>query len=79
LDAVPIYNAEFLSAPGARHVAASIYMTLGRITQLTDGDKHSWVPHRWMTRFFVLGDIFAFTLQGSGTLFIRSSLRVNLI
>jgi hypothetical protein len=46
--------------------AASIYMILGRIIQLTGGDKHSWIPHRWMTRFFVLGDMFAFMLQGSG-------------
>jgi hypothetical protein len=49
---------------------ASIYMILGRIIQLTGGDKHSLIPHRRVTKFFILGDVFAFVLQGSGKSYI---------
>lgn len=46
--------------------AASIYMELGYIILLVDGEKHSLVRKRWLTKIFVAGDIFAFTVQASG-------------
>ena len=59
-----IQNSYILIAPAL--FAATIYMTLGRIIRLTDGDKHSIVSSRKLTWFFLLGDIFCFVLQGSG-------------
>jgi hypothetical protein len=46
--------------------AASIYIILGRIILLTDGEKHSLIPLKWLTKIFVLGDVFSFLLQGGG-------------
>jgi hypothetical protein len=46
--------------------AASIYMELGRIILLTHGEKHSIIKKRWLTKFFVLGDIISFFTQASG-------------
>lgn len=47
--------------------AASIYMILGRIIVLTDGDSRSIIPARRMTKIFVLGDVLAFFIQAGGT------------
>ncbi|KAJ5266486.1 hypothetical protein N7478_009294 [Penicillium angulare] len=46
--------------------AASIYMILGRIIVLTDGDSRSIIPARRMTKIFVLGDVLAFFVQAGG-------------
>lgn len=46
--------------------AASVYMVLGRIILLTDGESHSIIKKRWLTKFFVFGDVFSFLLQSSG-------------
>ena len=46
--------------------AATIYMTLGRVIKLTDGNKHSIVGSSALTKFFVTGDIFCIVLQASG-------------
>jgi hypothetical protein len=50
--------------------AASIYMELGRIILLTDGDVYSVVKRRWMTAFFVTGDVFSFIVQAIGIIFL---------
>lgn len=46
--------------------AASIYMILGRIILVTDGEAHSLIPKRWLTKIFVAGDVASFLLQGAG-------------
>ncbi|KAK3935405.1 RTA1-domain-containing protein [Diplogelasinospora grovesii] len=46
--------------------AASIYMILGRIILLTDGESRSMIKQRWLTKTFVCGDILCFTMQGGG-------------
>lgn len=46
--------------------AASIYMVLGRIILLIDGEKYSLIRRRWLTKFFVIGDVMSFLLQGAG-------------
>ncbi|EFQ92057.1 hypothetical protein PTNB73_01521 [Pyrenophora teres f. teres] len=46
--------------------AASIYIILGRIILLVDGERYSLVRHKWLTKVFVAGDIFSFLLQGTG-------------
>jgi hypothetical protein len=46
--------------------SATIYMILGRIIKLTNGDKLSIVGSGTVTKFFLLGDIFCFVLQAGG-------------
>ncbi|KAL8743765.1 MAG: hypothetical protein Q9190_003912 [Brigantiaea leucoxantha] len=46
--------------------AASVYMTLGRIIQLTQGEKHSMIRQRWLTKIFVAGDVLSFLAQSAG-------------
>ena len=48
--------------------AASIYMELGHIIRLVDGDALAIIRTRHLTWIFVTGDIFAFLVQSSGTL-----------
>ncbi|KAL0935594.1 RTA1 domain-containing protein [Colletotrichum truncatum] len=46
--------------------AASIYMILGRLIRTVRGEHLSLIPVNWVTRIFVTGDVFAFTLQAGG-------------
>ncbi|KIN06307.1 hypothetical protein OIDMADRAFT_101070 [Oidiodendron maius Zn] len=46
--------------------AASIYMVLGRIILLTDGEEHSLIRAKWLTKVFVLGDVLSFLTQSTG-------------
>ena len=47
-------------------LAASIYMELGRIILLVDGEHLSLIRTRWLTKIFVAGDIISFLTQGAG-------------
>jgi hypothetical protein len=57
-------SALILIAPA--FLAASIYMTLGRIIQMVDGEKCSLIKLRWLTKLFVTGDVLSFLMQASG-------------
>ncbi|KAG9197703.1 hypothetical protein G6514_001130 [Epicoccum nigrum] len=46
--------------------AASIYLILGRIILMTDGELRSLIPLKWLTKVFVAGDVVSFLLQGGG-------------
>jgi hypothetical protein len=46
--------------------AASIYIILGRIILLTNGEKHSVIRQKWLTKVFVTGDVLSFLVQGGG-------------
>ncbi|XP_014560824.1 hypothetical protein COCVIDRAFT_88395 [Bipolaris victoriae FI3] len=46
--------------------AASVYMMLGRIILVTDGEHRSIIPKRWLTKIFVVGDVISFLMQGAG-------------
>ncbi|KAH7002162.1 RTA1 like protein-domain-containing protein [Ilyonectria destructans] len=46
--------------------AASIYMILGRLIRALGAEHLSLIPVAWVTRVFVTGDIFSFTLQAGG-------------
>lgn len=46
--------------------AASIYMELGRVITLVDGEGHVLIPKKWMTKVFVIGDVLSFFFQGGG-------------
>ncbi|KAH8595440.1 RTA1 like protein-domain-containing protein [Bisporella sp. PMI_857] len=51
---------------GPAFFAASIYMILGRIILLTDGEAHSPIRQRWLTKIFVTGDVVSFLAQAAG-------------
>ena len=40
--------------------AASIYMLLGRIILLSEGERYSPVRRTWLTKIFVSGDVLSF-------------------
>jgi hypothetical protein len=46
--------------------AASIYIILGRIILLTDGERHSLIRQKWLTKIFVAGDVLSFLVQSGG-------------
>ncbi len=48
--------------------AASIYMILGRIIRLVNGESHSPVRRTWLTKLFVAGDVLSFLTQSAGEL-----------
>ncbi|KAJ4859382.1 RTA1 like protein domain-containing protein [Trichoderma breve] len=47
--------------------AASIYMILGRIILLVDGQEHSIIRPQWLTKIFVTGDIVCFLMLAGGS------------
>lgn len=64
---VPTYSLQtilVLVAPAL--YAASIYMVLGRIILVTEGEKYAIVGKKWLTKIFVTGDVISFMLQGAG-------------
>jgi hypothetical protein len=48
--------------------AASIYMVLGRIILLLDAEKYALIRRKWLTAFFVIGDVLSLVVQAGGTL-----------
>jgi hypothetical protein len=58
-------------------LAASIYMTLGRIVVKIDAENKNIIPVRFITKIFVIGDVISFLLQCGGT--IRPLILLELI
>lgn len=46
--------------------AASIYMILGYIIQATGGERHALIQAKFLTKIFVIGDVFSFLVQSTG-------------
>ncbi|KAJ5890824.1 uncharacterized protein N7473_007052 [Penicillium subrubescens] len=57
-------SALILIAPA--FLAASIYMTLGRIIYMLEAEKLSIIRVGWLTKTFVAGDVLSFLMQASG-------------
>jgi hypothetical protein len=53
--------------------AASIYMELGRIVLMVDGERHLFIRRTWLTKLFVAGDVLSFLMQSSGKLSTSTS------
>ena len=53
--------------------AASIYMELGRIVLMVDGERSLFIRRTWLTKLFVAGDVLSFLMQASGKRFPCSS------
>ena len=51
--------------------AASIYIILGRVILMVDGERYSLIRQKWLTKTFVTGDVLSFMMQGSGKPFPR--------
>ncbi|KAF3797686.1 Protein RTA1 [Colletotrichum gloeosporioides] len=51
---------------GPPFYAASIYMVFGRLVILLDAEKHSLIRRKWLTKFFLLGDILSIFGQAIG-------------
>jgi hypothetical protein len=55
--------------------AASIYMVLGRIILLTNGEPYSLIRRTWLTKIFVTSDVLSFLLQCGGGSIMASNQR----
>jgi hypothetical protein len=51
---------------GPTLLAASIYMTLGRLIRILDANQYSLIRTTWLTKVFVLGDFLSFQAQSGG-------------
>ncbi|KAH8887909.1 RTA1-domain-containing protein [Thozetella sp. PMI_491] len=67
-----VVQAVFLLVAPALY-AASIYMTLGRISDMVEGHHLLPVSRRWITRTFVLGDVICFMMQAAGASLMAST------
>ncbi|KAH0406172.1 RTA1 protein, partial [Aureobasidium melanogenum] len=57
-----------LLTPAPIFLAATMYMTLGRVIVALDADKsHTLIRPRWLSKIFVLFDIVCFVVQIGGT------------
>jgi hypothetical protein len=59
--------------------AASIYIILGRIMLMVDGERYSLVRQKRLTRTFVAGDVLSFFMQGAGELRHNLAILVELV
>ncbi|OJI91498.1 hypothetical protein ASPTUDRAFT_38524 [Aspergillus tubingensis CBS 134.48] len=62
----PYVGQELLLLLAPALFSASIYMILGRIIRLLDGDSHSLIRPSWLTKIFVTGDVLSFFIQSGG-------------
>ncbi|OTA63108.1 RTA1-domain-containing protein [Hypoxylon sp. EC38] len=53
-------------------LAATIYMTLGRIITALDAQRHSWVRPSWITKIYVLIDLGCIVTQLAGSAIMAS-------
>lgn len=63
---MPYIIQSLLTLLGPTFFAASIYMILGRLIRYLEADAYSMIRPKWLTKFFLLGDILSFFAQGGG-------------
>lgn len=51
---------------GPAFYAATIYMVLGEIIRVLGAEVHAFIPVRYMTKIFVIGDVVSLLLQAAG-------------
>jgi hypothetical protein len=54
-------------------LAASVYMILGHVILAVDGEHHSMIRKKFLTKIFVLGDFCSFMIQSTGKYGSKSS------
>lgn len=47
-------------------LAATVYMVLGYVILAVNGEHHSMIQKKFLTKIFVIGDIFSFLIQSTG-------------
>ena len=62
----PYITQSLLLLLGPSFFAASIYMELGRIVLMVDGERSLFIRRTWLTKLFVAGDVLSFLMQASG-------------
>lgn len=75
---MPYIMQSILLLLGPTFFAASIYMILGRIIRLTNGEAHSVVRATLVTKIFLVGDILSFFAQSAGVHHILLIMRSNM-
>jgi hypothetical protein len=55
-----------LTLLGPTFFAAAIYMVLGRLIRILGAESYSMIHPKWLTKFFLLGDVLSFFGQGGG-------------
>ncbi|KAF7906689.1 hypothetical protein EAF00_000968 [Botryotinia globosa] len=72
---IPYIIQSFFTLVAPAFLAASIYMTLGRIMRYVHGEHHSLIRINWLTKIFVIADVLSFFVQGgsSGLMFNTST------
>ncbi|KAJ6005439.1 hypothetical protein N7451_003383 [Penicillium sp. IBT 35674x] len=63
---MPYVIQELLLLLAPSFFAASIYMILGRVIRLLNGESNSLIRPSWLTKIFVTGDVLSFLMQSSG-------------
>jgi hypothetical protein len=63
----PFILQNLLILAGAPFLAATVYMSLGRIARVLDAENHSIISIRWMTRIYVLLDFACIISQFIGS------------
>ncbi|PVH76164.1 RTA1-domain-containing protein [Cadophora sp. DSE1049] len=58
--------------------AASIYMVLGRLILYTNGESMAPIRANWLTKIFVIGDVFSFIVQAGGGSMMANASSQNL-
>lgn len=65
---MPYFLQSLLLLLGPTMLAASIYMSLGRLIKSLEADSYSLVPIEFLTKTFVIGDVISFLAQSAGNL-----------
>ncbi|KAH6896527.1 RTA1 like protein-domain-containing protein [Thelonectria olida] len=62
----PYLIQSLLTLLGPTLFAAAIYMVLGRLIRLLGAESYSMIRPKWLTKFFLLGDVLSFLGQSGG-------------
>ncbi|KAH7142696.1 RTA1 like protein-domain-containing protein [Dactylonectria estremocensis] len=62
----PYLLQSLLTLLGPTLFAAAIYMVLGRLIRLLGAEAYSMIRPKWLTKFFLLGDLLSFFSQSGG-------------
>jgi hypothetical protein len=62
---------------GPPFYAVSIYMVLGRLIAVLNAEKYSIIKLKWLTKFFLVGDVLSILAQAAGKFHYCLSAEVN--
>lgn len=71
-DKIPYIVQSLLLLVAPPFFAASIYMELGRVVMVVEGEAKLFIRRSWLTKTFVLGDVATFLIQATGSSMMAS-------